>query len=147
MPSLNSLSLTWDEQDRPVITVQYKDAVDAQAGVDHNEWLIAFAERLGDESASNLRALIEMNKDRGGPVALTDLADQLDVEKRKIEGWNRNLGRSVKAVVRDYGFLRKDHEDGTAQVLDFKWDQPGNRWLYSIPEKYRDTLVKALDER
>jgi hypothetical protein len=55
----------------------------------------------------------------------------------------REMDRTQR--VRDHGFLRKDKEDGTAQVLDFEWDQPGKRWTYSVPEKFRNTHVKALD--
>jgi hypothetical protein len=147
MPTLNTVSITWDEQDRPVITVSYHDREDdaaAAAGVDVNEWLEALVTRLTDESAERLRALIDANNAHG-PTSLADLAEQLGVDKKKIDGWNRNFGRSVKAVVRDYGFLRKDQEDGTAQVFDFEWDNAGNRWLYIVPEKYRNTLIEHLD--
>ena len=146
MPSLNSVSITWDDEDRPVVTVRYQENDEGQSPVDVDEWLGALADRLGDESAKNLRELIVFNN-TDGFVALVELAGRLGIEKPKIDGWNRNLGRSVKAVVRDYGFLRKDHEDGTAQILDYQWDQPGNRWTYAVPEKFRASLLTALDAR
>lgn len=147
MAALHTLSLTWDEKDRPVITVQYTaDEQEPSASVEPDEWLEALVERLTDESADKLRALIDANN-ASGAVALGDLATRLGVDKKKIDGWNRNLGRSIKAVVRDYGFLRKENEDGTAQVFDFEWDQPGNRWLYTVPERFRAPLIAHLDKR
>jgi hypothetical protein len=148
MPSLETLQITWDDHDRPVITVKYSSTSDGDdvGVVDADEFLRALVDRITDESASNLRALIEANNDKG-PVALGDLAHELGVDKKKIDGWNRNFGRSAKAVVRDLGFLRPDEEDGTQQLFDFKWDAPGNRWLYVVPEKYRESLLRFLDER
>jgi hypothetical protein len=147
MSTLQDISISWDEQDRPLISIRYQEGPEGstQERVEPDEWLATFADRLGDESAANLRAMIEINADSGA-IALADLAVRLDVDKRKIDGWNRNLGRSVKAHVRDYGFLRKDHEDGTAQLFDYDWDQPNNRWLYSVPKEFRDALLSALAE-
>lgn len=114
--------------------------------VDADERLTALADRVADKSAKYLRALIELNA-KNDRVSLADLATHLGVEKREVDGWNRNLGRSVKAVVRDHGFLRPEHEDGTAQVFDFHWDNDANLWRYTVPEKFRSILTKALDER
>lgn len=147
MPTLNTVEITWDEQDRPLIMVRYKDEEDEERGdVDISAWLKALVVRLTDESAEKLGALIAANE-KAGPIALADLGNQLGVDKKKIDGWNRNFGRSIKAVVREHGFLRKEHEDGTAQLFDFEWDDAGNRWLYVVPEKFREPLNSYLDER
>jgi hypothetical protein len=151
MGNLSSIQITWDEEDRPVISVNYADngaipegSTTAESQPEH--WLEAFAERLTDKSAMYLRRLIEINE-ADGFVSLAHLAHELGVDKKETNGWNRNLGRSIKATVREYGFLRSDQEDGTAQLFDFEWDQPNNRWLYSVPEKFRTTLVNGLDAR
>jgi hypothetical protein len=147
MPALDKITIEWDEQDRPLITVQYADERDdTSTEADKAEFLKELAGRLSDESATNLRAIITAN-DAGGPIALADLATQVGVDKKKIDGWNRGLGRSVKAIVREYGFLRTDQEDGTAQLFDFVWDNDGSRWLYVVPKEFRGMLAQYLDER
>src|SRR3954447_11040076 len=117
MASLNTVSITWDEQDRPVITVSYGEGDGGAPSVSADDWLEALAERLTDKSAKYLRALIDVNATTGH-VSLADLAVHLGVDKKDVDGWNRNLGRSIKAVVRDHGFLRPQQEDGTAQLFD-----------------------------
>jgi hypothetical protein len=147
MPALNTITIEWDEQDRPLITVQYADESDeTSTEADAAEFLEVLALRLSDDSAKYLRALLSANES-DGPIALADLATQVGVDKKKIEGWNRGLGKSIKTIVREHGFLRTDQEDGTAQLFDFKWDDAGNRWLYAIPNQFRVTLGKHLDQR
>jgi hypothetical protein len=146
MADLQSVSITWDEKDRPVVTVQYEGTGDVDSESSPQEWLEVLADRLTDKSAKYLRGLIEMNISRGH-VSFVDLAAHLNVDKKEVDGWNRNLGRSVKAVVREHGFLRPDEEDGTAQIFDLEWNNPQNMWLYAVPEKFRPALVDALDER
>lgn len=142
--SLNTVSVTWDEQDRPVITVQYADGAAGAAAIDTDAWLRTFADRLPDKSAKYLSALIEVNE-TDGHVTFADLATHLGEEKKEIEGWNRNLGRSIKAVVRELGFLRSDRDDGTAQLFDIEWREEANMWAYAVPTKFRATLVTALE--
>ena len=146
MANLSSVSITWDDEDRPVITVQYMQSGDGDTDASQDEWLTALAERLTDKSAMYLRALLDVNGSKGH-VSLADLANHLDVDKKEVDGWNRNLGRSIKAVVRDSGFLRPDEEDGTAQLFEVEWDKANDVWIYAVPERYRATLIKALDER
>jgi len=146
MAGLSSVSITWDDEDRPVITVQYKEPGDGDSDASPDEWLAALAERLTDKSATYLRALLDVNASQGH-VSLADLATHLRVDKKEVDGWNRNLGRSIKAVVREFGFLRPDEEDGTAQLFEIEWDTTNELWVYAVPEKYRATLIKALDER
>jgi hypothetical protein len=147
MATLNTVSITWDDQDRPLITVKYADTDGTvPPEVVPDAWLAMLAERLTDKSAKYLAKLLELNEARGF-VSLADLAAELGVAKREADGWNRNLGRSIKAVVRDSGFLRPDQEDGTTQVFDFEWDGPNNQWLYAVPEAFRPALVGALDRR
>ena len=146
MASLSNVSITWDDEDRPVITVQYQEPGGGDSDARPDEWLVALAERLTDKSATYLRALLDVNASKGH-VSLADLATDLSVDKKDVDGWNRNLGRSIKAVVRDSGFLRPDEEDGTAQLFEVEWDKADEVWVYAVPEKYRATLIKALDER
>ena len=79
-------------------------------------------------------------------LVVAELANELGVDRKDVDGWNRNLGRSIKAVVRELGFLRSDKEDGTAQLFDFEWDEANNQWLYVVPARFRGSLVKALAE-
>jgi hypothetical protein len=144
--SLNTITITWDDQDRPEIKVEYSDSQHLEAEATPDEWLPALAQALGDKSANHLRALIQLNATQGA-VALVELAADLGVDKNDVDGWNRNLGRTIKRIVRDYGFLRPENEDGTAQLFDFEWDKAGNAWRYVVPEKFRPTLVEALDQR
>jgi hypothetical protein len=149
MAKLNTVSIAWDDQDRPLITVQYADGEGALASPAENpdEALMALAEQLSDKSAHYLRKLLELNEARGA-VSLADLASEIGADKKEVDGWNRNLGRSIKKVItREYGFLRPDQEDGTAQVFDFEWDEPNNQWLYIVPTKFRATLILGLDSR
>jgi hypothetical protein len=147
MPTLSKISVTWDDEDRPLIEVTYDHGQrDSSADADVDEWLEALVARLTDESAEKLDALIEANE-AVGAISLQDLADWMGADKKKIDGWSRNFGRSVKAVVRDYGFLRKDQEDGTAQLFDYEWDQSNNRWKYIVPERYRGAIRTYLDGR
>lgn len=146
MSTISSVSVTWDDRDRPVIRVEYKDVDGAAKGVPSEQWLVALAERLPDKSAKYLRTLLDLNEAREF-VSLADLASELGVEKKEADGWNRNLGRSTKAVVRDLGFLRPEHEDGTGQVFDLQWDDANNQWLYAVPAKFRPSLIAALDKR
>jgi hypothetical protein len=146
MTTLSTISITWDDLDRPLITVKYKDTDGGAPEIQSEDWLSALAERLTDKSAKYLRKLLDLNEAREF-VSLADLASELGVEKKEADGWNRNLGRSIKAVVRDYGFLRPEHEDGTAQVFDFQWDEPNNQWRYAVPAKSRTILIEALDKR
>jgi len=147
MASIDTVSLEWDDENRPCIKVIYKDTDGASASeVQADEWLVALAERLTDKSAKYLRTLIDLNEAREF-VSLVELAAELKAEKKEAEGWNRNLGRSIKAVVRDYGFLRPEHEDGTAQIFDYQWDQPNNQWRYAVPAKFRPVLIETLDKR
>lgn len=148
MADLKTVTVTWDDEDRPVITVTYAEEEPRSSGgsgmrADADEWLTALADRVSDNGAQFLEAMLEANE-RHGFISLADLAREIEVEKKVVDGWNRNLGRSVKTVVRDLGFLRTDAEDGTAQLFDFKWDDPNNLWLYAVPTKYRATLKQAL---
>jgi hypothetical protein len=146
--TLRRIRITFDENDRPVIDVDYEDGGgstdDGATTADPEEFLPALVANLTDRSASFLTALIEANESDGF-VTLAELAVRMNVEKREVDGWNRNFGRSVKKVVREYGFLRSDSEDGTAQLFDWKWDQTDNAWRYRIPDKYRPILVAALN--
>jgi hypothetical protein len=144
--TISSVSITWDQENRPLITVQYRDEAEGGPEVQPEEWLAALAERLTDKSAKNLRKLLELNG-TGAYVSLNELAAEVGVERKEADGWNRNLGRSIKAVVRDHGFLRPEQEDGTAQLFDFQWDQPNNQWRYAVPEKFRPALLEALDQQ
>jgi hypothetical protein len=109
------------------------------------EFLQALVANLTDRSAGFLRALIDANESDGF-VTLAELAVRMNVEKREVDGWNRNFGRSVKKTVREYGFLRSDAEDGTAQLFDWQWDQSDNAWRYRIPDKYRPILLATLSD-
>lgn len=147
MASIDSVDLNWDDENRPLITVKYRHTEGAAAPeVQVDNWLVALAERLTDKSANYLRTLIGLNEAKDF-VALAELASDLGVEKKEVDGWNRNLGRSIKAVVRDHGFLRPEQEDGTAQVFDLQWDQANNQWLYAVPAKFRPVLIETLDKR
>jgi hypothetical protein len=146
MTALSSVSITWDDQDRPLITVEYKQPDgDGKAEVTPDEWLAALADRLADKSATYLRTLIELNEEQEH-VSLQQLAERLGVEKKEADGWNRNLGRSIKAVVRDYGFLRPDQEDGTAQLFEIPWRKEEETWTYAVPRRYRQALLTALQD-
>lgn len=148
MADLKSVTLTWDDEDRPVVTVTYADADRDGSGMraDPDEWLNRLAAQASDNGVRFLSEMLRINDEREA-VSLAGLAEDIGVEKRVVDGWNRNLGRSVKAVVRDNGFLRPDAEDGTAQLFDYIWDQPNNQWLYVIPKPFRGTLSRALGER
>jgi hypothetical protein len=146
MAPIKTVSVTWDDEDRPVITVTYGDGAATETQPDPSEWLTALAERLPDKSARYLRKLMEVNE-TNGEISLAELATHLQVDKKDVDGWNRNLGRSIKAVVRDLGFLRPEQEDGTAQLFDFVWKNDANMWLYGVPERFRATLTEALDAR
>jgi len=148
MSDLKTVSVTWDQNDRPVLTVTYGDDANDGGGIkaDAEEWLTALAARLTDKSAEFLGALIEVNEAREF-VSFDDLASEAGVERKTIDGWNRNLGRSVKAVVRELGFLRTEQDDGTQQLFDYEWDDPNNAWKYAVPSKYRATLKQALADR
>ena len=145
MPALDQIKIEWDDEDRPLITVKYADDRDDSVDADPEEFLEDFTNRLGDDSAKFLQALLTANG-ADGPVALADLATRVGVDKKKIDAWNRALGRSLKAVVREYGFLRKDHDDGTSQLFDFVWDNDGNQWLYAIPKDFRPILERLLSQ-
>ena len=148
MSDLETVTVTWDENDRPVVTATY-GSVDGDSGgikADADEWLAALAARLTDKSAEFLSALIRVNEEREF-VSFDDLAADAGVERKAIDGWNRNLGRSVKAVVRELGFLRTEQDDGTQQLFDYEWDDPNNVWKYRVPTKYRATLKQALAAR
>jgi alpha-glucosidase (family GH31 glycosyl hydrolase) len=142
--SISSVSITWDDQDRPEIKVEYAEKNGSAPSAAPEQWLTVLAERLPDKSAKYLRKLLELNEAKEF-VSLGELAAELGVEKKEVDGWNRNLGRSIKAVVRDRGFLRPELEDGTAQVFDLQWDEPNNRWLYTVPAKFRARLIENLD--
>lgn len=145
--TLRRIRITFDENDRPVIDVDYGDrtsADDGAARADPDEFLKALVANLTDRSAGFLTALIEANE--SGFVTLAELAVRMNVEKREVDGWNRNFGRSVKKTVREYGFLRSDAEDGTAQLFDWQWDQNDNAWRYRVPDKYRPILLAALSD-
>jgi hypothetical protein len=145
MTELSTISISWDEEDRPLITVQYRHPdSDGTAEVTPDEWLAALAARLPDKSATYLRALIELNEEQEH-VSLEQLAQQLGVEKKEADGWNRNLGRSIKAVVRDHNFLRPDEEDGTAQLFELQWRKDEEVWAYAVPKRFRRALLTALD--
>lgn len=145
MTELSTISITWDEEDRPLITVQYRQPDDdGKAEITSDEWLAALAGRLPDKSATYLRTLIELNEEQEH-VSLEQLAEQLSVEKKEADGWNRNLGRSIKAVVRDCNFLRPDEEDGTAQLFDLQWRKDEEVWAYAVPKRFRRALLAALD--
>ena len=148
MSDLKTVTVTWDENDRPVLTVTYGGADGDGGGIkaDPDEWLAALTARLTDKSAEFLAALIKVNEAREF-VSFDDLAAEAGVERKAIDGWNRNLGRSVKAVVRELGFLRTDQDDGTQQLFDYEWDDPNNVWKYAVPTKYRATLKEALAAR
>jgi hypothetical protein len=147
--TLRRIRITFNEHDRPVIDVDYGEggggADDGAATADPEEFLQALVANLTDRSAGFLTALIEANESDGF-VTLAELAVRMKVEKREVDGWNRNFGRSVKKTVREYGFLRSDAEDGTAQLFDWQWDQDDNAWRYRIPDKYRPILLAALND-
>jgi hypothetical protein len=148
MADLKQVTVNWDEQDRPVITVTY--ASDDESGssivADPEEWLTELASRVSDNGARFLTEMLKANEDNEH-VSFPELAKRVGVEKKVVDGWNRNLGRSIKAVVREVGFLRTDAEDGTQQIFDYSWDQPNNQWLYIIPTRYRAPLKQALESR
>ena len=148
MADLKQVTVNWDEQDRPVITVTYASEHDGGSGAvaDPEEWLTELANRVSDNGARFLTEMLKSNAD-DEHVSFPALAEQAGVEKKVVDGWNRNLGRSVKAVVRDLGFLRIEAEDGTQQLFDYSWDQPNNQWLYIIPTRYRAPLKQALENR
>jgi hypothetical protein len=147
MADLKTVVVNWDEQDRPVITVTYAGEDDGSGmQADAEEWLTALADRVSDNGAQFLTEMLRVN-DATGYISLADLAADAGVDKKVVEGWNRNLGRSVKAVVRELGFLRTDADDGTQQLFDYKWDEPNNQWLYAVPSKYRAVLNQALANR
>jgi hypothetical protein len=148
MADLKQVTVNWDEQDRPVITVTYASDHDASSGAvaDSGEWLTELANRVSDNGARFLTEMLKANEN-DEHVSFPALAEQAGVEKKVVDGWNRNLGRSVKAVVRDLGFLRTEAEDGTQQIFDYSWDQPNNQWLYVIPSRYRAPLKQALENR
>jgi hypothetical protein len=146
MGSLSTITITWDDQDRPEIKVQYSESEHPESETSPDEWLPALADALGDKSANHLSALTELNATQG-PVTLVELAAHLSVEKNDVDGWNRNLGRTIKRIVRDHGFLRPENEDGTAQLFDLEWDKTENAWRYVVPEKFRPILVEALNQR
>jgi hypothetical protein len=147
MADLKTVTVNWDEQDRPVIVVSYgADGAKGGMQADADGWLAMLAERVSDNGAQFLAEMLKANEAREF-ISLVDLATEAGVDKKVVDGWNRNLGRSVKAVVRDLGFLRTDQDDGTQQIFDMKWDQPHNQWLYAIPSKYRATLKQALANR
>jgi hypothetical protein len=148
MADLKQVTVNWDEQDRPVITVTYASDNDGSSGAvaDPDEWLTELANRVKDNGVRFLTQMLEANEAREF-ISIADLAKEAGVEKKVVDGWNRNLGRSVKAVVRDLGFLRTEAEDGTQQVFDYSWDQPNNQWLYIIPTRYRAPLKNALENR
>lgn len=143
MSSIKTLTVTWDDRDRPVIAVEYETAP-GTSETDVEEWLTTFPERQSDKSAQYLRALIQLNNHTGAHVTLAALADHLGIEKGAVESWNRNMGRSVKAQVRDYGYLRDDQEDGTAQLFDIEWNDAKAQWVYAVPEAFRPPLIAAL---
>jgi hypothetical protein len=95
---------------------------------------------------SFLAALINANEAQEF-VSFDDLAAEARVERKAIDGWNRNLGRSVKAVVRELGFLCTEQDDGTQQLFDYELDDPNNVWKYVVPTTYRATLKEALAAR
>jgi hypothetical protein len=146
MGNLNTVAIKWDEQDRPLITITYRDGETPSTQANVDEALTELADRLQDKSARFLRELIRLNEAKGA-VSLAELADELgdDVAKKDVDGWNRNLGRSIKAVVREFGFLRSDAEDGTAQLFDFEWDESNHQWLYVVPTRFRGPLTRALE--
>jgi hypothetical protein len=147
MADLKQVTVNWDDQDRPVITVTYASESDGMGVVaDPDVWLVELARRVSDNGARFLKEMLDANEAHEH-VSFPDLAVQAGVQKKEVDGWNRNLGRSVKAVVRDIGFLRTDAEDGTQQLFDYSWDQPNNQWLYVIPTRYRATLKQALANR
>ena len=103
MSALNTITIAWDENDRPLITVQYannRDGASTEAATD--EFLRELALGISDESAGYLRALIAANESSGA-IALADLAEQISVDKKSIESWYRGLGKTVKAMVRESG--------------------------------------------
>ena len=112
------------------------------ADTDAGEWLAAFAERLGDKSARFLGTLVTMNASKGF-VSLDELATELGVDRSEVDGWNRNLGRSINAVSRDYGQLRPEQTDGTAQLFDF--EQRDDVWVYEVPAEFRQALLDGLE--
>jgi hypothetical protein len=148
MSDLSKIVIDWDDDNRPTITVLYSsDGEHGGSGMqaDPEEWLTALADRVSENGARFLTEMIRKNEERDF-ISLADFAQEIGEDKKVVDGWNRNLGRSVKAVVREYGFLRTDADDGTQQLFDYKWDQPKNQWLYVIPAKYRGTLKQALTE-
>lgn len=146
MSDLQKILIDWDDENRPVISVLYaSDADHGGSGMqaDPEDWLTALADRVSENGARFLTEMIRLNEERDF-VSLATFADEVGEDRKVVDGWNRNLGRSVKAVVREHGFLRTDADDGTQQLFDYKWDQPNNQWLYVIPAKYRATLKRAL---
>src|SRR4051794_38104459 len=108
MADLKQVTVNWDEQDRPVITVTYASTDEGSNVVaDTDEWLTELANRVKDNGVRFLTQMLEANEEREY-ISIPDLAERAGVEKKVVDGWNRNLGRSVKAVVRDLGFLRTD---------------------------------------
>jgi len=100
------------------------------------------ATALGDKSARFLGTLVTMNASTGF-VSLDELAAQLGVDRGEVDGWNRNLGRSINAVTRDHGQLRPEQTDGTAQLFDF--EQRDDVWVYEVPAEFRQALIDGLE--
>ncbi|WP_354699926.1 hypothetical protein DSM112329_00186 [Paraconexibacter sp. AEG42_29] len=146
MPDLRKVTVDWDDENRPVITVTYADGETAGTETDVDVWLTALAAQVSDNGAQYLTEMLKAN-DAREHISIQDLATEIGIEKKVVDGWNRNLGRSVKKVVREVGFLRADAEDGTAQLFDFVWDDPNNQWLYAVPARFRETLKTGLENR
>jgi hypothetical protein len=87
MPALDRITIEWGRQDRPLITLRYADERDeTSTEADAPEFLRVLALRARDDSAKYLRGLLSANES-SGPTALADLATQVGVDKKKIEGW------------------------------------------------------------
>ena len=152
MPGIASIEVTWDDQDRPVIAVRYAvehghiDEPEHDQPQHHHpehdqhidEWLAAFVARHDQGRREKLQAVIEL-----GPVTLEELAAHLELKLSEVQSWNRNLGRTVKAVVREHGKLRPEESEGTAQVFVFSKNEAG-AWLYAVAPEIRETLKTAL---
>ncbi len=130
-----------------MIDITYADGAGTTTMMaDPEQWLTTLADNVSENGTQFLLEMLTANAERE-LVSFDELAQQAGVDRRVVDGWNRNLGRTVKRVVREVGFLRPEADDGTQQLLEPTWDQPNNQWRYTIPARYRGTLKQVLTAR
>src|SRR4051812_35553979 len=63
MADLKTITVNWDEQDRPVITVSYgNDGATGGMQADADEWLATLAVRVSDNGAQFLTEMLKANE-------------------------------------------------------------------------------------